>query len=227
MSDSLATPDGISPTQFKEAGGTEDWPVVGDGAHAFFRTDSLATAARFVDAIAALLGIEAHQPDIDIRPDGVTVRLLTQELWFGMSRRDVDLARRISHLAHELGLASDPSRVQSVHPIVIGAVDIPKVMPFWQALFDYVRRPDSPDEDLVDPRGRGPGIWFEQIEARGEGRNRMHVGVWVAHDQAEARVAAALAAGGTVLFDRAAPSWWTLADPEGNEADVATTMNRG
>jgi len=99
-------------------------------------------------------------------------------------------------------------------------------MPFWQALFDYVRRPDSPDEDLIDPRGRGPGIWFEQIDEPGTGRNRMHTAVWVAHDQAEARVAAALAAGGTVIFDRAAPMWWTLADPEGNEADVSTTINR-
>jgi hypothetical protein len=47
-----------------------------------------------------------------------------------------------------------------------------------------------------------------------------------AHDQAEARVAAALAAGGTLVSDRFAPMWWTLADPEGNEVDLATWIGR-
>jgi 4a-hydroxytetrahydrobiopterin dehydratase len=114
--------------------------------------------------------------------------------------------------------------VQSVDPIVVGAVDIQRVMPFWQALMGYERRADSPDEDLVDPRRRGPGIWFEQIEEASSGRNRMHLAVWVPFQQAEARVAAAVAAGGTVIYDRLAPAWWTLADPEGNEADVSTSM---
>src|ERR1043165_7024060 len=154
------TADGISPSDFRAAGGTEDWPVIGDGAVSFYPTSSLAASIRFVDAIAAIAGIEQHRPDIDIRPDGVTIRLLTTETWYGMSRRDVELARRISATAHALGLAADTSVVQCIHPIVIGAVDIPAVMPFWEALTGYIRRPDSPDEDLVDPRGRGPGIWF-------------------------------------------------------------------
>jgi 4a-hydroxytetrahydrobiopterin dehydratase len=143
-----------------------------------------------------------------------------------MSRRDVELARRISAVAAELGLAADPAAVQSVDPIVIGAVDIKKVMPFWQALMGYEVREDSPDEDLIDPRRRGPGIWFERIEGPPSGRNRMHVAVWVPYEQAEARMAAAIAAGGTVIFDKYAPAWWTLADPEGNEADISTSMSR-
>jgi glyoxalase superfamily protein/pterin 4 alpha carbinolamine dehydratase len=47
-----------------------------------------------------------------------------------------------------------------------------------------------------------------------------------AHDQAEARVAAALAAGGHVVSDQNAPGWWTLADAEGNEVDVASWPDR-
>jgi 4a-hydroxytetrahydrobiopterin dehydratase len=220
------TADGISPSDFREAGGTEDWPVIGDGAVSFYPTSSLAASARFVDAIAELDGIEAKRPDIDIRPDGVTIRLLTTETWYGMSRRDVELARQISATAHALGLAADTSVVQCIHPIVIGAVDIPAVMPFWQALTGYIRRPDSPDEDLVDPRGRGPGIWFEQVAELNTIRPRMHFGVWVPIGDGEARVQAVLAAGGRIVFDRA-PSWWTLADPEGNEADIGTIENRG
>ena len=37
----------------------------------------------------------------------------------------------------------------------------------------------------------------------------------------ERGIAAALAAGGRIVTDAHAPSWWTLADAEGNEVDVA------
>ena len=217
----------ISVKEFREADGTQDWPIIGDGATTFFPTESLATSARLVEAIAALDGIEGHRPDIDVRADGVTVRIVTYtDSWFGMSRLDVDVARRISGAAAALGLRADLSRVQCIHPIVIGARDIKAIMPFWQALMGYEIRADSPDEDLIDPRWRGPGIWFEQMHEPIEGRNRMHVAVWVPYEQAEARVAAAVAAGGTVIYDEQAPAWWTLTDPEGNEADISTSMTR-
>ncbi|MEJ8670307.1 VOC family protein [Streptomyces sp. MS1.AVA.1] len=51
-------------------------------------------------------------------------------------------------------------------------------------------------------------------------RNTLHVDVWVPHDRAEARVEAAIAAGGRLVDDTHAPSLWILADPEGNEACV-------
>jgi 4a-hydroxytetrahydrobiopterin dehydratase len=219
--------DYVSLRQFREAEGTASWPVLSDGATSFFPTESLAVSAQLVQAIAALPGVEQHRPRIDIRDDGVTVRLLTiAPDWWGMSRRDIDMARRITAAAASLGLSASLDGLQSVEPIVIGAVDIEKVMPFWQALMGYVRRADSPAEDIVDPRGRGPGIWFERIQGQRSGRNRMHVCVWLPPDQAEGRLAAAIAAGGTVIYDAHAPAWWTLADPEGNEADIGTSLNR-
>ncbi len=180
MTDAASTNDYISVREFREAQGTRDWTVLSFGATTFFRTDSFATAARLVQAISELERIDDHRPDVDVRAAGVTVRLLTaDDDWWGMSRRDVELARRISGIAAALGLSADPTVVQSVDPIVIGAVDIKKVMPFWQALMGYEQRGDSPDEDLVDPRRRGPGIWFEQVAGPRAGRNRMHVAVWV------------------------------------------------
>ena len=64
------------------------------------------------------------------------------------------------------------------------------------------------------------------MDARRTGRNRLHVDVSVPHDQAEARIAAALAAGGRLVTDQNAPTWWVLADAEGNEACVATWLGR-
>jgi hypothetical protein len=65
--------DGISPTQFHESEGVDDWRVVGDGACAYFRTRSFAAGARLVQLISELSGIEDHTPDCDLRHDGVTV----------------------------------------------------------------------------------------------------------------------------------------------------------
>lgn len=217
----------ITPRQFHESEGTEDWRVVGDGACAFFRTASFAESARFVAAIGGLEGLGPHQPDVDVRGDGVTVRLLTTEFdSYGMSTRDVELARQISSIGREHGLRTDPAAVQSFL-VVPGAANIAEIMPFWRAVLGYVPRPDSPDEDLVDPHDRNPGFWFERMkELRADGGGAIHVAVWVPFEHAEERVAAALAAGGRMVRDEFAPAWWTLADAAGNEADISTTKTR-
>ena len=89
--------DQISPKQFHESEGVADWRVIGDGACAFFRTGSFAESARLVQAISELPGVEDHPPDVDVRHDGVTVHLITySDDYFGMSQRDVELARQIS-----------------------------------------------------------------------------------------------------------------------------------
>jgi len=219
--------DQISPKQFHEAEGVEDWRVVGDGACAYFRTGSFARGARLVQAISELPGVDDHHPNVDLRHDGVTVRLITiNDGYYGMSRRDIELARQISAVARELGLSADPSAVQSVL-VIPGATVTAEVMPFWRAVLGYEPRRDSPDQDLVDPRSRGPSFWFERMrEPRPDGGGAMHVAIWVPYEQAEARIAAALGAGGRMVRDEFAPSWWTLADAAGNEADIATTMGR-
>lgn len=217
----------ISPKQFHESEGVEEWRLTSEGATAFFRTRSFAESARFVQAISAIPGIEDHRPGLDVRHDGVTIHTITYtEAYFGPSMRDVGLARRISIVARELGLSADPTAVQSLL-IIPGAPDIAQIMPFWQAILGYEPRHDSPAEDLVDPRDRGAPFWFERMKhPRADGGGAIHVAIWVPHEQAEARVAAALAAGGRLVRDEFAPAWWTLADAAGNEADIATAMGR-
>jgi 4a-hydroxytetrahydrobiopterin dehydratase len=220
--------DAISPKQFHEAEGTEDWRVLGgDGATAFFRTPSFATKAKLVQAISALPGVEDERPAVDVRHDGVTVRMITfTKEYAGMTQRHVELARQISAAARKLGLSADPSAIQSLS-IIPGATSRAEVMPFWRAALGYEPRIDSPAEDLVDAHDRGPAFWFEQMDQpRGDGGGAIHVVIWVPYEQAKARIAAALAAGGRMVRDEFAPSWWTLADPAGNETDIATTTGR-
>jgi 4a-hydroxytetrahydrobiopterin dehydratase len=216
----------ISWRTFRESAGTEDWRNLSDSACALCRTGSFAASARFVAAICELPGVEDHQPAIDIRQDGVTVQLVTvTEAYDGMSRQDVELARQISALAKEHGLVADPSAVQSLL-IIPGTPAGIEVGPFWQAMLGYDVRPGSPAGDLADPRRRGPSLWVERMrEPRADGGGSIHVAIWVPYEQAEARVAAALAAGGRLVRDHG-PAWWTLADAAGNEADIGTTMGR-
>ncbi len=140
----------------------------------------------------------------------------------GLSKRDVELARQISAAARELNAVAYPAAVQTVQVSIDALVD-PGVLPFWRAVLGYEQ---FGDEDLLDPHWRGPSLWFQQMDAPRPQRNRIHVDISVPHDQAEARIAAAIAAGGHLVSDEHAPAWWTLADAQGNEADVATWMGR-
>lgn len=212
----------ITPLQFHEAAGVEDWRVVGEAACTYFRTGSLAIGARLAQAISELDAVDDHHPAVDLRREGVAVRLFTfAPEPEGLSTRDVELARQISGVARELGVTADPSAVQNL-VVSIDALVIPQVLPFWRAVLGYEPRPDTPDEELNDPHLRGPIFYFNQLDVPRPQRNRIHIDVWVPYDQAQARVAAAIAAGGNLVTDEHAPSWWVLADAEGNEACVAT-----
>jgi 4a-hydroxytetrahydrobiopterin dehydratase len=52
-------------------------------------------------------------------------------------------------------------------------------------------------------------------------RHAMHVDVSVAREHAEARLAAALAAGGRIVDESSAPASWILADRAGNKVCIA------
>ena len=207
--------------------GAADWRIVSDGAVAFFPTESLTVSAGLVDTLANVPGLGEHNLGIDVRREGVTVRVVTlREDMMGMTRRDVELAQQVSEVARSLGLHAEPSQVQSLL-VIPGAPNRPEIMPFWQAVLGYVRRPDSPDEDLIDPHDRGTAFWFEEMEeARPGGLGAIHLAVWLPIEEAQKRVDAALAAGGQLVRDDYAPAWWTLADRYGNEIDVATVAYR-
>ncbi len=208
--------------QFHAADGAEAWRILPEGAAAFFGTDSFATSVRFVGAIGGLVD-DGDAPHVDIRGDGVTVLLRAfKPEGYGLLQTDLDLARSISGTAAEMGLAADPSGIQGLL-VIPGATDRRAIMPFWQAVLAYVPRPDNPEEDFVDPHERMAPFWFEQMdELRADGGGSVHMVVWVPWDQAEARVAAGIAAGGRIVRRNEEELFWTLADPVGNEVDIAT-----
>lgn len=135
-----------------------------------------------------------------------------------LSERDVELARRISVAARGLQVEPDPSQVQVVAIAVAQDAGV-DVGPFWAAALGY--KSLGTDEDVVDRHRRNPHISFQPLHPPKPGRGRTHVDVSVPADQAEARVAAALAAGGRLADGSNAPNWWTLASPENHGVDIA------
>ena len=138
--------------------------------------------------------------------------------------RDIRLAGKVSG-----ALPTTPGNERRCRAleIAIDALDIAAVRPFWKAITEYVDEPTVDLSDgLIDPIGRGPAIWFQQMDAPRPQRNRIHLDIDVPHEAAHARIDAAIAAGGTLLSDDAAPAFWVLADPEGNEACICTWQGR-
>ncbi|PRY66982.1 4a-hydroxytetrahydrobiopterin dehydratase [Glaciihabitans tibetensis] len=213
-----ATPafEQLLPLQFHATPGVEDWRVLFWGAHAFYRTGSFAQAAEFVSAIADAASVVSHDPDVDLRPEGVTIRCCSRADG-ALSRKDAELAVAISAAAHKLGLRPDPGAVQVVGIAVAQDADV-DTRPFWEAAFGYQR---VGDEDLVDPLRRGPHLWFHRVRPPRPGRGRTHIDISVPADQAHQRVQAAIAAGGRMVDESEAPKWWTIASPDNHGVDIA------
>jgi 4a-hydroxytetrahydrobiopterin dehydratase len=178
-----------------------------------------------------LAGADGHLR-LDVRADRVMLALQTAAVGW-VTERDVELARNISTMVDQLRLETasgggvDGRSVQ-VLEIGIDTLDAAAIRPFWRAVLGYVDQPGQPGSwgGLVDPLGQGPAVWFQRMDAPRPQRNRIHFDVSVPHDEAEPRIQAALAAGGTLLNDAQAPAFWVLADAEGNEACVTTWQGR-
>jgi 4a-hydroxytetrahydrobiopterin dehydratase len=195
---------------------------------------SLAQAAEVAARVVSVCGDDADAHlSLDLRPGRVVLYLRSVSA-AAVTARDVDLARRVSAALGAVGSKTQPGggdgATRSVHmlEIAIDALDIAAVRPFWKAVLDYVGEAgaDGPTDPLVDPVGQGPVVWFQQMSQARPQRNRVHLDISVPHDEAPGRIAAALAAGGRLVSGDHAPSFWVLADVEGNEACVATWQGR-
>jgi 4a-hydroxytetrahydrobiopterin dehydratase len=199
---------------FLAAENVGDWVVLHGGATAVFQVLSLADAAQLADALAQVPGIEGAGVLISIADGQVTVRL-TRGIW-RLEPRHVELARAISTVAQEHGAAADRARAQEVQLAIAAqpeAVDVD----FWRAVLGYA---ELADDNAVDPLGHGSTVWMQEIDETKALRHAMHVDVSVAREHAEARLRAALAAGGRIVDDSNAPAHWVLADRAGNRVCI-------
>lgn len=202
------------------------WCLILGAIHAEVLAPSLVAAAQIASLAVSTVGSDGQgHLTVDIRADRAVLRLQSVDVC-GVTGRDVRLAHTVSAALAAKGLRSTPVAVQALE-IAIDALDIPLVRPFWKAITGYADEPGSElNAALIDPSGRAPAIWFQQMDSPRTQRNRIHIDVDVPHREAGARIEAAIAAGGRLLSDAAAPAFWVLADPEGNEACICTWQGR-
>ena len=197
---------------FLAADGVDDWVVLHGGATAVFKVGSLSEAARLAVDVAAIDGFEGSGAVLTIVDATLTVRL-SRDLW-GLESRHVDLARAVSKVASAHGAVADRASVQEVQLAIASRPDAVDVG-FWRAVLGYA---PMADDNGVDPLGHGSTFWMQELDEAKPLRHAMHVDVSVAREHVERRLAAALAAGGRVVWE--SEEHWTLADRAGNRVDI-------
>jgi 4a-hydroxytetrahydrobiopterin dehydratase len=201
--------------EFLAAEGLEDWVVLHGGATAVFRVASLGDAARLAAAVADVPGLAGSGALLTIADDRLTVRL--NRGVFRLEERHVDLARSVSTTALAHGALPDRSAVQGVQVAIAAKPDAIDVG-FWRAVLGYV---PLAEDNAVDPLGLGSTVWMQELDPGKPLRHAMHVDVAVAREQADERLATALAAGGRIVDDSHAPETWILADRAGNRVCIS------
>lgn len=201
--------------------GLTDWRPLQSKLHARYRTGDFATGLRLVDAIGAAAEEMNHHPDLDLRYTHLEITLFSHDAG-AKTDRDLRLARHISEIAAEIGAVPEPHALTLVEP-GLDTWDAEEVLPFWRAV---LASPENDRGEVIDPLGFTPTIWFQQTDRHETPRQRWHFDVWVALDEAEPRIAAAVAAGGTVVDASEAPGFTVLADPQGNRVCICTHHGR-
>jgi 4a-hydroxytetrahydrobiopterin dehydratase len=210
--------------QVSDAVGPHGWRLVLGAIYTEALAQSLVAATEAASAAVSAVGADGEgHLTVDIRADRAVLRLQSTHVG-AVTGRDIRLAREVSNAVSTTPSAASLQGLE----IAIDALDIPAVRPFWKAITGYIDEPGPSDlsDGLIDPFGRGPAIWFQQMDAPRPQRNRIHLDIDVPHEAALARIDAAIVAGGTLLSDEAAPAFWVLAEPEGNEACICTWQGR-
>ncbi len=209
-----------------------DWRKLAQGLHARYEVNDFSTGARFIAAVGEAGDGAGHYPSVSMGTGYIDLKLITDDAIYREddgtehvvewpTQQDVDLARRITEIAADHGLAADPASV-SQFELGLDTPNAAAIAPVWAALL--TGNPSSGDE-VRDATGQVPNLWFGSADVDEAPRQRFHVEVYVAPEVAEQRIAAVVAAGGTVVDDSNAPSLTVIADQDGNTGILCVEMS--
>jgi 4a-hydroxytetrahydrobiopterin dehydratase len=215
--------DKLSTQEIFDAG-LADWRKLAQALHARYHIVDFNAGAAFIAAVAETSEAAGHHPDLKMTNGVVDVSLCTHEDGLWVTQQDIDMARQISEIAWRQGLTPEPTAVTQLE-LALDTANENGVGPFWSVLL--TGGPENRIYDSVfDPTGRVPGLWFQGTDEHEPPRQRWHFDLWLAPEVAKERIAAAVAAGGSVVDDSEAPSFTVLADPDGNKVCVCTCLER-
>lgn len=196
------------------------------GLETQIHTESFGAGLRLVAAIGAAAEQLDRPADLDLRRSRVGVRLTGDgdgSGAAGVTEADVQLARRISELATEVGGTLECASLGHLE-LALDSPDWREVAPFWAAVLGSEVVSGDDWADVGDRNQVLPLIWFQQ-SGREEPRQRWHQDLWIDPAQLKPRIEAALAAGGQLLSGDAEQGCM-LADPQGNKVCLCTWRGR-
>lgn len=202
-----------------------DWRMIQNALYATYETGGFTTGLALVQQIAEAAEAANHHPDVTLTYPRVEVKLNSHDVG-GITDRDLALARTISELARQAGHRADTRH--TVVELGLDTHDGPALARFWAAILDAKVEGEGEGEDATVSAGTYvPDVWFQQsVRLPEPPPQRWHPDVWVPQDRAEERITAARDAGGTLVDDSHAPSFWVLADPDGNKVCICTNLGR-
>ncbi|MEL4317492.1 VOC family protein [Leifsonia sp. YIM 134122] len=216
-----------------------EWRKLAQGLHARYLVDDFGTGARFVAAVGEAGDEFGHHPSAAIGDGYVDLKLVSADAVYRdddgteyvvewVTQQDVDLARRITEIAAEHKLDPDPTSV-SVIELGLDTGRSATIAPVWAALLTgnaEAQGHGSPSDEIRDATGRVPNLWFGDADETETSGQRFHLEVYVAVEVAQQRIAAAVAAGGTVVDDSDAPSLTVIADQDGNTGVICVASGQ-
>ena len=215
-----------------------DWRKLAQGLHARYLVDDFSNGARFVVAVGEAGDVIGHHPRVSIGNGYVDLKLSTDDAIYRdeegteyvvewVTQQDVDLARRITEIAADHTIDTDPGSV-SVIELGLDTAHSATIAPMWAALLTgdaEAQGRGTPGDEIRDATGRVPNLWFGDGDTQGAPGQRFHLEVYVAPEVAAQRIAAALTAGGTVVDDSNAPGLTVIADQDGNKGIVCVDVS--
>lgn len=205
------------------AAGLDDWQGLPGCIGARFSTGDFATGLALAQRVGEAAEEANHHPDLTLTYPSLDVRLTSHDTG-AVTERDLRLAGRISALAHEAGVDADPA-APALLELGLDTAHRETIAPFWAALLTGDASNVSGDE-VIDPGGQMPVLWFQDCEEHEVPHQRLHVDVSVPAAVAAERIRVAVEAGGRVVDESEAPSFTVLADADGNRACVCTLASR-
>jgi 4a-hydroxytetrahydrobiopterin dehydratase len=202
-----------------------DWRKLAQGLHARYSIDDFGAAARFVTAVGEAGDALGHHPSVSIGKGYVDFKLVSDDAIYRddegtehvvewVTQQDIDLARRITEIAVDYKVEADPASVSDIE-LGLDTARSATIAPVWAALLT-----GTPGDEIRDATGRVPNLWFGDADEHEAPGQRFHIEIYVAPEVAEQRIAAAVAAGGTVVDDSNAPSLTVIADQDGNKGII-------
>ncbi len=210
-----------------------DWRKLAQGLHARDVVADFTAGARLLAALADLGGADLGDHLRATVGNGfLDLKLISLDAVYcdgeghehvveWVTQRDVDHARRVTDVAAEHGARPDTAGIVDIE-LALDTAHEAEVAPFWSALLTGGQEAlgrGTIGSDVRDAEGRVPYLWFQETDEHETPRQRFHLDVFVPREHMQARIDAALAAGGELVSEE--DGFTILADPDGNKACVS------